>query len=310
MERNRITAQDVLSKTISFPSDNAQTRLSHLVGLEGHIKSLTRDLRLIFDPKMVEAWSKTHYDTVLVAVELVNDAVPLIVFEGDVGTGKTALAEAIGQQVAVDGGYGVHLVRMSTRVRGTGYVGEMGTLLAESFKHIESIWAKEGEPVIFVIDEADSLLTTRSSEQHHHEDKSGVNTILQHLDEFRENAAQIGVVAITNRVGVLDPAVRRRATSVFKFERPNESQRRELLQRLFNGALSEGDIDLLVTASKPKFVDSDARMPLTYSDLTLRFAVPTIRDAAWRDMKLDVQSLAAALECLVPTPCMSDPQTG
>lgn len=306
MENKRITARDVLSKVISFPSGEGHTRLSHLVGLDSHAKALTRDLRLIFDPQIVESWSNRHYGNLLPAVELVRDAVPLIVFEGDVGTGKTALAETIGQRVAVDGGYGVHLVKMSTRVRGTGYVGEMGTLLAESFKHIEGIWAKEGEPIIFVIDEADSLLTTRASEQHHHEDKSGVNTILQHLDEFRKSAAQIGVIAITNRVGILDPAVRRRATSVFKFERPNESQRRALLQRLFNSALSGDDIGLLIAASNPKVDDRGVRVPLTYSDLTLRFAIPAIREAAWRDKRLDIQSLTKALECLVPTPCMSD----
>ena len=305
MEHKRIMAQDVLSKTVSFPSDEAQARLSHLVGLDGHIKALTRDLRLIFDPQMVEVWSKHHYGCLLPAVELVKDAVPLIVFEGDVGTGKTALAEAIGQRVAVDGNYGVHLVKMSTRVRGTGYVGEMGTLLAESFKHIEGIWNRKGEPIIFVIDEADSLLTTRASEQHHHEDKSGVNTILQHLDEFRKSAAQIGVIAITNRVGILDPAVRRRATSVFKFERPNESQRRELLQRLFNGALSEDDAELLLEASGPKDIGSDVEVPLTYSDLTLRFAIPTIREAAWLDKKFEIESLVKALQYLVPTPRMS-----
>ena len=38
MEHKRITARDVLSKTVSFPSDEAQARLSHLVGLDGHIK--------------------------------------------------------------------------------------------------------------------------------------------------------------------------------------------------------------------------------------------------------------------------------
>ena len=305
MEHKRITARDVLSKAVSFPSDEGHTRLSHLVGLDSHIKTLARDLRLIFDPQIVEAWSKHHYGSLLPAVTLVKDAVPLIVFEGDVGTGKTALAEAIGQRVAVDGGYGVHLVKMSTRVRGTGYVGEMGTLLAESFKHIEGIWAKEGEPIIFMIDEADSLLTTRASEQHHHEDKSGVNTILQHLDEFRKSTAQIGVIAITNRVGILDPAVRRRATSVFKFERPNENQRRTLLQHLFNSALSGEDIELLVEAGRPKIVGSDVEVPLTYSDLTLRFAIPAIREAAWLDQKLDIQSLAMVLGCLVPTPRMS-----
>ena len=302
MDSNRVTAADVLSTPVTFPSQEAAARLSQLIGLDSHIEALTRDLRLIFDPQLVEDWSKTYYKTLLPAIDLLKDAVPLIVFEGDVGTGKTALAEAIGQRVAEEGRYGVHLVKMSTQVRGTGYVGEMGTLLAESFKRIESICAQKGEPVIFVIDEADSLLTTRTSTQQHHEDKSGVNTILQHLDEFRRSHAQIGVITITNRLGVLDPAVRRRATSVFAFERPDESQCEMLLERLFEGALSSDDIAGLVSAIRTR--GKACKLPFTYSDLTLRFAVPAIRDAAWRNCKLDVQELQRMVETLTPTPPM------
>ena len=302
MDSNRVTAADVLSTPVTFPNKDAEARLSQLVGLESHVETLTRDLRLIFDPQLVEEWSRKYYNVRLHAVDLLNDAVPLIVFEGDVGTGKTALAESIGQQVAQNGGYGVHLVKMSTQVRGTGYVGEMGTLLAESFKRVESICAQKGEPVIFVIDEADSLLTTRTSVQQHHEDKSGVNTILQHLDRFRTSGAQIGVIAITNRLGVLDPAVRRRATSVFAFGRPDESQCEMLLERLFDAALSSHDIAELVSAIKTRC--QDCRLRFTYSDLTLRFAVPAIRDAAWRNHELDVAKLRRMIETLTPTPHM------
>ena len=303
MDSNRVTATDVLSTPVTFPNKDAEARLSLLVGLESHLETLTRDLRLIFDPQLVEEWSRKYYDVRLPAVDLLNDAVPLIVFEGDVGTGKTALAESIGQQVAQSGGYGVHLVKMSTQVRGTGYVGEMGTLLAESFKRVESICAQMREPVIFVIDEADSLLTTRTSVQQHHEDKSGVNTILQHLDRFRTSGAQVGVIAITNRLGVLDPAVRRRATSVFAFGRPDESQCEMLLERLFDAALSRYDIIALVKAIKTRYrKDPSARF--TYSDLTLRFAVPAIRDAAWRNQELDVAKLRQMIETLTPTPPM------
>lgn len=305
MERNRVSAQDVLSETVSYPSPEGQERLSHLVGLDGHMETLTRDLRLIFDPCMMETWSRKHYGTLLPAVKFVQDAVPLIVFEGDVGTGKTALAETIGQRVAVEAGYGVHLVKMSTQVRGTGYVGEMGTLLAESFKHVCSIWDKLCEPIIFVIDEADSLLTTRESQQHHHEDKSGVNTILQHLDQLRGSRVQIAVIAITNRAGVIDPAIRRRTTAVLSFERPSEMQRRELLGRLFHAAFTDEDIDLLVEASCPNRSSDEYTLPLTYSDLTLRFAIPALRDAAWQDRPLDVVSLAKALKHLRPTPNIS-----
>ena len=302
-ERSRLSAVDVLSKPVSFPSKGGQARISALVGLDDHIEALTRDLRLIFDPQLVEGWSESHYGTRLPAIDLLKDAVPLVVFEGDVGTGKTALAEAIGQRVASEGSYGVHLVKVSTQVRGAGYVGEMGTLLAESFKQVESICAQKGEPVIFVIDEADSLLTTRTSAQQHHEDKSGVNTVLQHLDEFRKRGSQIAVIAITNRVGVLDPAVRRRATSVYSFERPNARQREELLRRLFGCALSEGDLVELVDASQPTGED-DGPVPFTYSDLTLRFVVPAVRKAAWANEPLSVKVLAASLERLVPSPCM------
>lgn len=295
MESNRITAKDVLSPPVSFPTEDAAERLSRLVGLDEHIETLNRDLQLIFDPGFIEAWSEKHYRVVLPAVDLVRDSVPLIVFEGDVGTGKTALAEVIGQRVAIERGSGVHLVKMSTQVRGTGYVGEMGTLLAESFKHIGTMCQRLAEPIIFLIDEADSLLTTRASVQHHHEDKSGVNTILQHLDSFRDRQIQVAVIAITNRVGILDPAIRRRATSMLAFERPNADQRRELLDRLLGHAFDVSELASMIDRSKLQF---------TYSDLTLRFVVPAVRDAAWRDQDLDDLALVKMLKALKPTPPM------
>lgn len=300
MQPNHMAAADVLSPTVSFPNDEAAKSLSRLVGLEDHIESLCRDLRLIFDPGLIETWSEKHYGEVLPAVSLLQDAVPLIVFEGDVGTGKTALADTIGQRVAKKGGYRVRLVKMSTQVRGTGYVGQMGTLLAESFKHVADIWEKHSEPVIFVIDEADSLLTTRASQQQHHEDKSGVNTILQHLDQLRRSAQQIAVVAITNRAGVIDPAVRRRATSVLSFDRPNKTQCKELLERVFDGALEWSEVDVLVEASYRNA--GQGELGLSYSDLTLRFAVPALREAAADDKRLDVRALAKTLRSLEPTP--------
>ena len=309
MEPNRVTAKDVLSAPISFPNAEAGERLSDLVGLDGHVESINRDLQMIFDPGFVEAWSERHYGKLLPAVRIAQDAVPLIVFEGDVGTGKTALAEVIGQRVAEEGSYGVHLVKMSTQVRGTGYVGEMGTLLAESFKYVEAQWKKLGEPIIFIIDEADSLLTSRASLQHHHEDKSGVNTILQHLDAFRNGRAQVAVIAITNRVGVLDPAVRRRTTAVYSFGRPDESQRGALLRRLFGSALSELDFMEVMAASRPKRLDGQGCVPYTYSDLTLRFAVPALREAAWDDKPLQANVLKAVLARLSPTPPMSNNAT-
>ena len=303
----RRTAKDVLSGPITFPNELAESKLLRLVGLDKHIESLVRDLRLVFDPGLLGEWSRRHYREILPVLELVGDAVPLFVLEGDVGTGKTALAETIGQRVATIGRYGVHMVKMSTRVRGTGYVGEMGTLLADSFDHVLSLYQRKGEPVLFVIDEADSVLTSRSSEEHHHEDKSGVNTILQELDKLRDGGAQIAVLSITNRVGVLDPAVVRRATSVLRFHRPDRDLRAVLLASLFGNALAAPDIERLVEASdRSASRNGKNNVPLSYSDLTLTFAVPSIRRAVGCDEKLDPRRLVETLRNLVASPTMEN----
>lgn len=305
-ERRLLRGKDLLAKPVKLPNHGSSVRLSRLVGLDDHIEALRRDLRLIFDPELVFDWCRRHYGRVLDVAEKVTDTVPLIVFEGDVGTGKTELAETIGDAVARDGGYDVHMVRMSTRVRGTGYVGEMGTLITEAFKAVENLWSQKGEPIILLIDEADSLLTTRDAEHHHHEDKSGVNTILQHLDGFRGDSSQIAVIAITNRGGVLDPALRRRATAVLTFARPNLAQCRELFSRLFGGALVDEEIEDLAAAALKQAEGGPTTVGYTYSDLTLRFAVPAVREAVAKDEKLSVSKLTKSLRSLIPTPRLQD----
>lgn len=301
--RSSLTAKDVISEPLAFPNADAAQRLDELVGLEGHTDRLTRDLRLIFDPRLADSWSHEHYGELLPILDILKDTVPLIVFEGDVGTGKTALAETIGQRVAKEGGYGVHLVKMNTQVRGSGYVGEMGTLLTASFQHVEKVWKTKGEPVIFLVDEADSLLTTRDAAAQHHEDKSGVNTILQHLDGFRTAQAQIAVIAVTNRGNVLDPAIRRRTTAVLTFFRPTPDQCEALFRRLFGFALADDDIRTLVDVTDD-VRNKGLKVPFTYSDLTLRFAIPSLRNAISEGTRLDPCALADMLRELDPSPPM------
>ena len=301
--RRTLTTADVLTEPVSFPNNDAEKCLQQLIGFDARIDSLTRDLRLIFDPVLAETWSRKHYRRLLPILRLLRDTVPLIVFQGDVGTGKTILAETIGQRVAENGAYGVHLVKMNTQVRGSGYVGEMGSLLAASFRHVKNVWKAKGEPVIFVIDEADSLLTARDMTAHHHEDKSGVNTILQHLDGFRATDAQVAVIAITNRAYVLDPAVRRRATAVLSFSRPTSHQCEALFRQLFDFACSDDDIRDLVRITED-VRRNGPKVPYTYSDLTLRFAIPVLRKAIGQGDKLEARSLIRTLSELDPSPPM------
>ena len=66
---------------------------------------------------------------------------------------------------------------------------------------------------MLLIDEADALAATRTEQHMHHEDKAGLNTLLQRIDGLRLGKRRIAVIFITNRPDALDLAIRRRARS-------------------------------------------------------------------------------------------------
>lgn len=292
----------VFSTPVTYESGVIAPRAAKISGLDDVIERLTEDLHFIFQPALTNRWSETHYKKQIPLVQLLDDLVPLIIFEGDVGTGKTEVAETIGSYVAKKYKYEVQMVKMSTQVRGSGFVGEMTTLLSQSFDHVKTLAQKTGLPIVLVIDEADSLLTSRASAGQHHEDKAGVNTILQHLDSLKKAKLQIAVIAISNRYGALDPALKRRATANFKFERPNKEQRKALFTKTLDGAgLSDKDINILVENSGERKCPSGSTVAFSYADLTLRFMLPELRFAVAKNEKISLKSLLARLEILQPS---------
>ena len=56
---------------------------------------------MLLYPERVEDWSREHHGGQALRIcELHRHRVPLVLLEGDVGTGKTALAETIGDPLA------------------------------------------------------------------------------------------------------------------------------------------------------------------------------------------------------------------
>ena len=95
---------------------------------------------------------------------------------------------------------------------GIGYGGEMTHLIVQAFTQAEQrADALKSEPILLLIDEADALAAKRTDQHMHHEDKAGLNTLLQRIDGLRLCHRRIVVVFVTNRPDSLDPAVRRRA---------------------------------------------------------------------------------------------------
>ena len=216
-----------------YPDDAAKDWYERLVGLNDHKARLLIELELLLCPERLEEWSKHyHHGQILRLCELYRNRIPLILLEGDVGTGKTALAETIGDALArrIGGNTHVHLLKINTQVRGTGQVGEMSDLIVQAFVQAEArAKALRGDPVLLLLDEADALAVSRETQQMHHEDKAGLNTLLQRLDNLRLTRLPIAALFITNRPDALDPAVRRRAALDLHFERPRDEIRAQIV---------------------------------------------------------------------------------
>ena len=131
----------------------------------------------------------------------------LFIFEGDVGTGKTEFAMTFGNELAHFIKKDVILTRMSMKSRGNGVVGEMSKLITKSFQEAKTL-ASTTKPVIMILDEADSLAQSREENQMHHEDRAGVNALIQGIDHIRNVEIPILVVFCTNRVQAIDPAIK------------------------------------------------------------------------------------------------------
>jgi AAA+ superfamily predicted ATPase len=99
--------------------------------------------------------------------------------------------------------------------------------LGETSKNLAKIFRRAAtEDCIIFFDEFDSIGKIRDYSQDHGEMKRVVNTILQLFDYLPQNSI---VIAATNQVDMIDNALLRRFDFNIKFELPNETQIKELV---------------------------------------------------------------------------------
>jgi len=309
-----VTTQSELFHPVeTLPEAVRQDRYNRLVGLDDVKARLRKEAAVLANPAVLAKWAAKHHPDVDEsdrAFTLLRDRAPLILFAGDVGSGKSALAESFACDLAEVFNVEVLLYRFKLATRGTGHVGEMTSLIADAFDAVRTE-AKLGrrsdgrltKVTIMVIDEADALVQSREATQMHHEDRAGVDAFLAGIDSFAGTGIPLLVVMCTNRLAALDPAVRRRAAATFQFGRPNDEQRREVLTEAFAGFnLNPETIDKLVKATGETV---DGGPGFTYSDLTQRL-VPTAVLSAYPDAALTAELLLNVVDELGPTPQFRD----
>ncbi len=292
-------AKDLFELELPLPDDALQARAARLVGFEQRYERLRRDLRLLASPDEVREWSQRFYGRELPIVSAVGDRYPLVIFGGDVGTGKTATAEAACDRLARETGKGAVLFKLSTRVRGTGKVGQMSTLINQAF---ETVTREAGKTrtTYLIIDEADSLTSTRDDAHSHHEDRVAVNTVIQRVDDLRRLGGRVLVFLCTNRASALDAAVTRRAARMEVFNRPDTAEREALFRMDLEGLdIPDEVVEQLVELTGPR--KNPPRPGFTFSDLRSRL-LPEALAHAFPARVLAPDDLLRAAKELIPSP--------
>ncbi|HVK08840.1 MAG TPA: ATP-binding protein [Gemmataceae bacterium] len=295
----------IFEEVKEFPDSDARRRFAALVGLDEAKERLLKESQLILNPDALAAWSKKHHGAHLPLIDTLRDRPGLFLFAGDVGTGKTALAESFGDAVARTADIPVTLYSLSLTARGTGAVGEMTSLLSGAFDEVRNAARKavsRGKvtaAVILLIDEADAIAQSREFAQMHHEDRAGVNAVIRGVDDLAGGRLPALIVMCTNRLDAIDPALRRRAAVTFQFDRPTEEQRAAVLRAaLADTGITEPQIQALANATGPT---KHLKYGFTYSDLTQRY-IPALVFDAFPDKPITFERAREILDKTLPTP--------
>lgn len=301
-----MSAEGLFAEVQEYPSDRAEQRFDALVGIDAAKQEVLTEARVLLDPQTVEAWSKKSHGAIVPAVNDVMERTPLVVLAGDVGTGKTELAETVGDPIARRLRVPVFLYPLSLSARGHGAVGEMTTLLTHAFdavrEHAKGGRSRDGKlrhASILLVDEADALAQSRELAQMHHEDRAGVNALIRGIDGLRNDRLPVLTIMCTNRAEALDPAIRRRAATVIRFARPNDEARRALLERSLEGVkISRSEMQEVVSLTGPV---TGRQFGCTFSDLRQQLIPRAVLQAVENDEPLTAAQLIALAKDFEPT---------
>ena len=296
---------ELFDEILDLPDPNAQRRYAALVGLDDIKAQIHNQAKILLKPTLLDKWANEHHHGPIALTDIVRDRPPLFIFGGDVGTGKTTLAETFGDHLArtehLAGG--VRLMRLSLNARGSGTVGEMTTLITRAFGAVEEqapiIESGDAtQATILLIDEADALAQSRDASQMHHEDRAGVNALIRGINTISTQPRPVITILCTNRLDALDPAIRRRAFGEFAFARPDEMMRATLLSQIFHGI----GFDEQQIAKIARLTGKNGRdYGFTYSDITTRLASTVLLDA-FNHKPVTFEDVVAVLKRVPPTP--------
>lgn len=163
---------------------------------------------------------------------------------GPPGTGKTSLVQAIVRECSA------HLTMINTYSVHKAHAGEGEKFLREAFSEAYS-QASQGRPAIIFIDELDAICPRRNSRRE--QESRIVGQLLTLMDGNKKSSKKLPhvvVVASTNRVDAIDPALRRpgRFDSEIEVTVPTVEERLQILKLYSKNLHLDENVDLQIIA--------------------------------------------------------------
>jgi hypothetical protein len=233
---------------LTLPESEVHALGRRLVGLEEIQREVLWYLGCYYDNEL-ESWAAQAKQELPAAMRATFEAsVPLFLFSGDPGTGKSALSRVIADSYCRQQDISGMVLTVGTETRGNGLVGSFSREVRGAF---ERLLALPGEGLrALVIEEADAIVMRRSEGASQQEDRAATSTILQCLDALpSQSQGRFLIVLTTNRTDAIDPAVLRRGTRLYHFPRPGSEARRALINAWLPG-LDEDQLPTLIEASE------------------------------------------------------------
>ena len=131
-----------------------------------------------------------------------------------------------------------------------------------------------------------------------HEDRAGVNALVRGVSHIDAERRPVITVLCTNRLSVIDSAVRRRAAAIFEFRRPSLEQRLVVFRNALEGS---GFVDEQLHTLAEITGEDGRAVGFTYSDLTDR-VLPALLLDALPDEPLHFERAVEVVTRLEPTP--------
>ena len=222
---------DSLSNRVYDPISDATDPFADFTGLDQNVISVATDIKIKFDDVAGNEEGKAELKEV---VKFLKDpesfgklgaAVPKgVLLGGPPGTGKTLLAKAVAGEA------GVPFLKVSGSQFVELLVGVGAARVRELFEKARSL-----EPSIIFIDEIDSIARARSGNNSmgggNDEREQTLNQILTEMDGFTSGTGVV-VIAATNRIDILDPAIKRagRFDRQITISNPNLKERQAILK--------------------------------------------------------------------------------